>query len=286
MKKFPLAFAVLISLGAVSEAQAITSTCESCTPAQAKQMANQKLHGYGYYRNPRPLVYIVDTVQGLSYKFRYRWSVTPGGAGDGDDEVTVWLEQLPVEPQIVSGIQAVKAAASDSRHIYDTTSPGLPYGAYQSVDRPDLERNISLNIQGRHQAIAQAILNLAGLAYSGFTSYGVSVSLVWHYPDSSTAVFVYNPQTQVWVRDPSETRDRNGNLVPTTRLDYSGGDDNTRTHYFPPGNTNIADFLHRASGLGINVINGSAASNSGSARTSTCAIVNSVTTCIVQTVSW
>jgi len=254
---------LLAGLSTAAPAWAETYNCDGCTSAQVKQMADKKLIANGRpAREARLPLYLVDMAQGVTYKWQYNVKVTTvPGSGDGDTtQITAWTTALTPESDIVAAVKAVKAtgptpgvnAAGDGRDYYDTNHPGLPGTVYDSVSDSRMENTISDRLNSRSPGIAQKLINLVNIIKSGFNGTGVTLSVVWHYPDNSTAIFIYDQNTKTWKRDPTSARDSDKNFVPLVKSDYSGNggtQDFTFTNF-----NNYVNSRDRAGGMGIKIV--------------------------------
>lgn len=278
---------IALTVGVTENARAATRTCDSCSSAKVLELAEAALISgdYGAYNTPRSPLYIVDTVTGSTYKYNYRYAETViRGHGDGDEiEVTTWVEEQPAEQELKSAIMAL-AAVRGPTDFLDTSGPGLPGSAYETSINPSLYGPMSDWLVD-HQSInlGHQLIGLASLGVPNFSSSGVVIQVIWHYPDASTEVLQFDRANNRYTPVPDSARDRNGNIIPKTRLDFSGGNDSVRVHVFEPL-SNISYFLIRANQLGIPVTNGT--SPPPNTRTViTCTTLNSVTTCTAQIVA-
>lgn len=279
-----MAFLLLAGMGTAAPAWAETYTCDNCTSAQIKQMADKKLIANGRpAREQREYLYIADVAQGKAYKWQYNVKVvTVPGSGDGDTtQITAWTSALTVESDVANGIAKVKLALKSGRDIYDTTGTNMPSTIYTSIEQPSFEKNINDRLKATSPGLAQSLVDLSALLRSGFQSRGVIVSVNWHYPDGSVATFVYDPSTQLWKRDPTSGFDKDNNPVPITRIDYSGGDGSTRSYSFSQLPSGYEEFIRHARNVGVTFTTGTQR-EAGYIAAVTCATSDGKTTCRVQ----
>jgi len=276
---------IALAFGVTESARAVTRTCDSCSSAKVLQLAEAELISgyYGAYNAPRGPLYIVDTVTGSTYKYIYRFAETviPGTFGDGDEiEVTTWVEEQPAEQELKSAVMAL-AAVRGPTDFYDTSGPGLPTSAYDTVITPALYGPMSdWLVQNTSVNLAHQLIALWQLPNGS----GVVIQVVWHYPDGSIEILQHDRANNRYTPVPESARDRDGNVVPRTRSDFSGGDNSIRVHTFGTISS-INDFLVRAAQLGVTVVNGNAPRPPGTRTVIVCTGSDGNLSCVAQTLA-
>lgn len=239
------------------QASATTVNCFSCTNLEVWTIAND---AWSSLAQNGPM-YIVDARNGVVRKFQYRSEWT----GNEDDPYNAWIEEAPVEQNIVDGIAyaggLIRAAGVEVIHA-DPNHPNLPSDVYQLIQESHFEDDINTFINMRTDAnqhnMARSWLN--GITNAFFSGIWVQIAVKFVMKDGSYVWLKFDNTHQKWVREEGTERDRNGNKVPLNINQIAN-----QTYVFPDasigaggeGSEAFFDMMHQLQNMGVTVVDAS-----------------------------
>jgi hypothetical protein len=172
---------------------------------------------------------------------------------DCEGGCTKYADLMTTETAVKNYVNFVKTYAQSQLDLASSTS--FPNNGYEMVQYPQLATNVGSYIKSHGYGLVQDFLNFLSAVnpISGFNP--PSMTLRVHLADGSTALFVYDHVTQTWVRVKGQTKDANGNTIPETAADASGGAGSTIVYTFYTNPNNLYDFLNRLGQLGVPISN-------------------------------
>lgn len=218
-------------------ASAATVYCDSCVGAEVNGAARQI--GSGTH-------YVIDRTYGAVYKYSVRrycegtrclYEATP----------------LAVEPAITSYVRYV--AANSDKTVVLSPRTDFPQNGYELIQFPQTAETVGRSIKNGTLGGVQDFLNFLSAInpFTGFDPSKMSMTIRVVMSDGSTALFIYDNVRQTWVPVRGEVRDSNGNRIPESPADVTGGIGKTVIYDFTGSNENLINFLYQMQLFGIPV---------------------------------
>ncbi|MFL7982837.1 hypothetical protein, partial [Xanthomonas vasicola] len=238
-----------------SPAMAMTKTCDGCTEAEMRSMIwNILIFESGNYRNARQPAYVANPQSKSVLKGIYSWNYEADG-----ETIVQNVSAGAVEPQIFGFVSTLSDAYGE--RMLTSSSVGLadsnrPTSIYDVIDNPSREQQVVSAIENskadffQRAGDAAKVLNPLSLL-PGFNPGGVNLTVKFVFDDKSTATYTFDSQTKSWNRAKDSQRDSSGNIVPTKKSEFSGGEGSIRTYDFTNSQENMDKFYNWAIRNGI-----------------------------------
>lgn len=141
----------------------------------------------------------------------------------------------------------------ESEWLSGNLGNNLPSNAYDAVQYPEKAYNLGVALGYTAVGLLNDIRVIAAAVnpIPGFNPSAITITIRVNFPDGSKSLYTYNPVTKVYERVKGESRDSNGNRIPETPQDVSGGVGSSIQYDFTGNDGNLADFLIRMSMLGV-----------------------------------
>lgn len=228
------------------DAKATTIRCDGCSSAEMQEWAIMEAAQKGYTYDE---VFVINQTDNFMKKFIV--TVAAGG-GDIPDQIpdgSTGYGTATEVPVPAPELQYFSVSIMVNGQIV-ALAQGLPGSMYDVVNNPSADHALAEYARNTPEAQTNTLLNfLSALRVSPFDFGKVTITIKLVASDNSNAILVFDPNTKTWRRQADETRDSSGNIIPSNKVEITGGVGSYRQYNF--GNDNdFRRFVQHVGNLG------------------------------------
>lgn len=212
----------LLMLSNVASAELMR--CEGCSQKQMYVMGERVIKRKGYKRlGAVPPVYVINVRDNAVVKVMYGHNVDAKFDWEVDEfKIQAWT--TPAEKPVVDAVAVLHTRLSSARLVL-TSDDGIASSVYDVIQRPSLDDRVSSALENGWAGVGKGLLDPLRI-FNPLPSFDVSAlspTITVTFPDRSSAQYRFDYEKDRWARQRGTARDADGNAVPETVADVTGG---------------------------------------------------------------
>lgn len=230
MKKYALHLLILPLFAGDVGAKVLS--CDGCSQQEMFNTADRYLQGGG----PIEPAYVSNLENMTVRKYGYYNNVTPDFNWETDGFLA-WSEEMPVEPGITNFVQGIPLTGTARATAYNGGQDIR--SAWEIINNPAKEAAV-IEYSGQFWTVmGNNVVNyMRGTnPFPWFNPTEVVTAVEVVFADGSKVFIDINKKTGKWERIKGTATDSNKNIIPETKLDFTGGVDATREYEFRNANS-------------------------------------------------